>query len=401
MPSPALQVEQLGKQYPYHRYTGDLRQTISQWFKQSKGSDESFWALKEVNFALSQGETLGIIGRNGSGKSTLLKILSQITKPTTGRVSLYGRVASLLEVGTGFHPDLTGRENIYLNGSFLGMTRKEISLKLDEIIDFAGIAPFIETPVKHYSSGMYMRLAFAVAAHLEAEILLVDEVLAVGDLSFQQKCLGKMNDLTQDGRTVLFVSHDLGAVNTLCKEAIWLDRGCIQQRGLAVEVIQAYSSHFEEFRSTSEYQNREGSGKLRLSQIRVLDAEDREVTSVQTGDSIRIKMEFESVPPQSFKEVVIGLPIRTASGVFMTVLNNKMSGFPIQDAAVNEVICSIDRIPLLPGTYFIDLNLIVDYQISDRIPSLIQLTVLSGDYYDSGFLNHDQRQGIYIEQTWK
>lgn len=202
---------------------------------------EEFWALRDVSFEIKQGEVVGIIGRNGAGKSTLLKILSRITEPTTGRVKINGRVASLLEVGTGFHPELTGRENIYLNGTILGMTRKEIKKKFDEIVSFAEIEKFLDTPVKHYSSGMYVRLAFAVAAHLEPEILVVDEVLAVGDVQFQKKCIGKMQDVSrQEGRTVLFVSHNMGAISALCHSALFLSRGRIEAMGPATDVINRY-----------------------------------------------------------------------------------------------------------------------------------------------------------------
>ena len=201
---------------------------------------EEFWALKDVNFEIKRGEVVGIIGRNGAGKSTLLKILSRITEPSEGRVEIKGRVASLLEVGTGFHPELTGRENIYLNGAILGMTRAEIRRKFDEIVAFAEIEKFLDTPVKRYSSGMYVRLAFAVAAHLEPEILIIDEVLAVGDIEFQKKCLGKMQDVAGEGRTVLFVSHNLGAVRQLCERAIFLLAGSVVAEGEVNSVVERY-----------------------------------------------------------------------------------------------------------------------------------------------------------------
>src|SRR4249919_1775753 len=203
---------------------------------------EEFWALKDVSFEVKQGETLGIIGRNGAGKSTLLKILSRITEPTSGRVEMRGRIRSLLEVGTGFHPELTGRENIFMNGSILGMSKREIDRKFDEIVAFAEIDKFIDTPVKHYSSGMYVRLAFAVAAHLEPEILLVDEVLAVGDINFQKKCIGKMGDVARAGRTVILVSHQLNQIRRLCHRALWIDDGGLRLDGHTHEVVSAYES---------------------------------------------------------------------------------------------------------------------------------------------------------------
>jgi len=254
----AIRVEGLGKQYRIGksrpRY-GSLRETltesVSASFKRLTGNGNGhrqagnmIWALKDVAFEVKRGEVIGVIGRNGAGKSTLLKILSRITEPTTGEVDLYGRVGSLLEVGTGFHPELTGAENIYLNGAILGMGRREIENKFDEIVAFAEVEKFIDTPVKHYSSGMYVRLAFAVAAHLDPEILVVDEVLAVGDAAFQKKCLGKMDDVAKHGRTILFVSHNMGAITRLCPRAIWLEKGRVTMDGSSAEVVNAYHSQF-------------------------------------------------------------------------------------------------------------------------------------------------------------
>jgi len=237
---------------------------------------EEFWALKDLNFEVNRGEVLGVIGRNGAGKSTLLKILSRITEPTEGRVTIKGRVASLLEIGTGFHPELTGRENIYLNGAILGMSRAEIKRKFDEIVDFAGVEKFLDTPVKRYSSGMYVRLAFAVAAHLEPEILLVDEVLAVGDAEFQKKCLGKMGEVAQEGRTVFFVSHNLVAIGRLCQRAILLSSGTIMSDGDVATVVNKYLAESKYSTERGEvdlvnYRNRYGSGELKVISARLLD----------------------------------------------------------------------------------------------------------------------------------
>ena len=244
----AIRVENLSKRYKIGvRRDDTLRDAIVNVFKRSNvktlersNVDDTIWALRDVSFEVKRGEVVGIIGRNGAGKSTLLKILSRITEPTSGRAIINGRVGSLLEVGTGFHPELTGRENIYLNGAILGMTRAEIDRKFDEIVAFSEIEKFLETPVKRYSSGMYVRLAFAVAAHLEPEILLVDEVLAVGDAAFQKKCLGKMGDVAKEGRTVLFVSHNLIALRSLCPRAIWLERGKISDEGPSSDVVANY-----------------------------------------------------------------------------------------------------------------------------------------------------------------
>ena len=246
---PIIKVQDLSKQYylgaPTAAYS-TLRETLVELARKPLRSLRrrdglpTIWALKDLSFEIEQGDVVGIIGRNGAGKSTLLKVLCRITEPTVGRVDLYGRVASLLEVGTGFHPELSGRENIFLNGSLLGMTRKEIQAKFDEIVAFAEVEKFMDTPVKRYSSGMYVRLAFAVAAHLEPEILVVDEVLAVGDYAFQQKCLNKMQDVSTQGRTILFVSHNMGAISRLCKNCILLDHGKMLAMGPTTEVVQTY-----------------------------------------------------------------------------------------------------------------------------------------------------------------
>ncbi len=237
----AIKIEGVSKKYTIGKEKdGSLRGTLASIFKKQSSKGEDFWALKNVSFEIKKGDVIGIIGKNGAGKSTLLKILSQITKPTEGRIEINGRVASLLEVGTGFHPELTGRENIFLNGTILGMSRKEVTSKFDEIVAFSGIRKFIDTPVKRYSSGQYVRLAFAVAAHLEPEILIIDEVLAVGDIEFQKKCLGKMKDVAGKGRTVIFVSHNMTAVKQLCNKAILINNGSIIFNGTTSETIEEY-----------------------------------------------------------------------------------------------------------------------------------------------------------------
>jgi len=237
----AIKIEGVSKKYTIGKQKeNSLRGSFGGLLKSAAAKGEEFWALKDISFEVNKGEVIGVIGKNGAGKSTLLKVLSQITKPTEGRIEINGRVASLLEVGTGFHPELTGRENIYLNGTILGMSRKEVKAKFDEIVDFSGVDKFIDTPVKHYSSGMYVRLAFAVAAHLEPEILIIDEVLAVGDAEFQKKCLGKMKDVAETGRTVIFVSHNMAAVEKLCSKCFLLNHGNLEFSGTSSETISKY-----------------------------------------------------------------------------------------------------------------------------------------------------------------
>lgn len=252
----AIKVEDLGKEYIIgHQKQGDLMNSFGDSWRRlfQKGkTKESFWALKDLNFEIKKGEAVGIIGRNGAGKSTLLKILSRITEPTKGRFAINGRVSSLLEVGTGFHPELTGRENIYLNGTILGMNRREIKQKFDEIVEFSGVEKFLDTPVKHYSSGMKVRLAFSVAAHLEPEILIIDEVLAVGDAEFQKKCLGKMDEVSRkEGRTIIFVSHDLNAIQRLCSWGILLKNGKVETSGSSTKIIDFYSRNIYGLKQTS------------------------------------------------------------------------------------------------------------------------------------------------------
>ncbi|MBI3611421.1 MAG: ABC transporter ATP-binding protein [Nitrospirae bacterium] len=292
MTDTAIRIEGLGKQYrigtrePYKALRDVLTQAVTAPFKRLRNpkSNEFIWALKDVSFEIKRGEVVGIIGRNGAGKSTLLKILSRVTEPTEGYAEVHGRIGSLLEVGTGFHPELSGRENIYLNGAILGMKRAEIVRKFDEIVAFAEVEEFIDTPVKRYSSGMYLRLAFSVAAHLQPEILLVDEVLAVGDIEFQKKCIGKMGDISKEGRTILFVSHNLGAIRSLCENAIWIDNGQIAKKGAADEVARDYEEHqlkpFVESAYTGERNHEDIKNQtFYISRVEMLN-EEREHTNI-------------------------------------------------------------------------------------------------------------------------
>lgn len=311
-----ISVENLSKTYRLGVIgTGTFFGDLNRWWAQKLGKPdpyakigekdhgnrvgETIQALKEVSFTIKKGEALGIIGRNGAGKSTLLKILSQVTAPTSGMIKTKGRIASLLEVGTGFHPELTGRENIYLNGAILGMSRAEVNRKFDEIVDFSGVEKFIDTPVKRYSSGMYVRLAFAVAAHLEPEILVVDEVLAVGDAEFQKKCLGKMGDVASAGRTVLFVSHNMQAIVTLCSRAILLNKGSVAMDGDPVEVSEHYINYGAEDLSEAHWnlENSPGSDDVRLKSIRVCNNDEETNGSFKLSDTIKVEMMFWVLRP--------------------------------------------------------------------------------------------------------
>lgn len=345
-----INVEGLGKEYVISHegresYTA-LRDVIS---KKAKGlikrsasnqkSKESFWALNDVNFKINQGDAVGIIGRNGAGKSTLLKILSRITEPSKGRISIDGRIASLLEVGTGFHPELTGRENIYLNGAILGMTRQEIRRKFDEIVDFSGVEKFLDTPVKRYSSGMYVRLAFAVAAHLEPEILVVDEVLAVGDAEFQKKCLGKMNDVTRnEGRTVLFVSHNMGAVASLCNRSIVMNRGQVVFDGTVANGLDYYINTGNQLQ-LSEYQNASPKD-TDILQVNIRNITGASASSFNFSEDIII--EFKIRLQERYRNAILGFRVKD-----QTERNIFSSEFKLDEIFVREGVYKIQTI--IPG----------------------------------------------------
>jgi lipopolysaccharide transport system ATP-binding protein len=319
-----------------------------------RGQVEEFWALKDVSFEVKRGEVLGIIGRNGAGKSTLLKILSRITEPTGGRVTLHGRVASLLEVGTGFHQELTGRENIYLNGAILGMTRAEMRRKFDEIVAFAEVEKFLDTPVKRYSSGMYVRLAFAVAAHLEPEIMVVDEVLAVGDAEFQAKCLGKMQGVANsEGRTVLFVSHNMAAVQQLCHHALWLDHGRRRKIGSASEVVRAYTGSVRDAERSGNFSRGHltGDGQVRLLSYKVTDAHGRSDPPPGTKEDVFIYVRIDA--RNRIAKPAYGISITNERGVLMTCINTVELGVaPAELPAGESTICvRINRTSFLPGYY--------------------------------------------------
>jgi lipopolysaccharide transport system ATP-binding protein len=295
---------------PLRRLSSFVLRPSSDGDERRKTDDEFIWALKDVSFEVKRGEVVGIIGRNGAGKSTLLKILSRITKPTEGWADVYGRMGTLLEVGTGFHGELSGRENIYLSGAIMGMSKAEIDRKFDEIVAFAEVEKLIDTPVKHYSSGMYVRLAFAVAAHLEPEILLVDEVLAVGDAAFQKKCLGKMGDVAREGRTVLFVSHNMAAVNSLCERAVLLEAGRVVIDSIALEVVEIYLQGGEQASTERVWENSEtapGNWKARIRRVRVQNSDSKLANQLDTEDPVSIEIDYQNLEPNTELNVAIAL----------------------------------------------------------------------------------------------
>ena len=413
MSDTAIRAEKLSKKYSlgaakvHHNTLRDhLVGSLKSLFKKERRPSQDasiFWALQGVSLEIKQGEVVGIIGRNGAGKSTLLKILARITDPTTGMAEIHGRVGSLLEVGTGFHSELTGRENTYLNGAILGMTKKEIDRKFDEIVAFAEVERFVDTPVKHYSSGMYLRLAFAVAAHLEPEILLIDEVLAVGDIAFQRKCLGKMGDVAKQGRTILFVSHNMAAVESLCSTAYLLENGQLVESGTTKTVIDAYLSTIPTLCNTSlEHRpDREGSGRLRFTDIELRLDEGVPTEVAQTGKTLLISVAYTSTS-DTLKNVEMSIDIFAQNGQCMLMLNNEMSGTNFESVpGVGRFSCRVERFPLSPGQYPITLFCRVNGIIADWVSAAILLTVEPGDFYGTGRLPHATHGGFLIPQKWQ
>jgi lipopolysaccharide transport system ATP-binding protein len=361
-----------------------------------------FWALKEVSLEIKRGEVVGIIGRNGAGKSTLLKILSRITEPTSGFADIHGRIASLLEVGTGFHAELSGRENIYLNGAILGMKKAEIRRKFDDIVDFAEVGPFIDTPVKRYSSGMYVRLAFAVAAHLQPDILLVDEVLAVGDTAFQRKCLGKMGEVARDGRTILFVSHNMAAVEGLCTAAHMLEQSRIVHSGSTTKVIAAYLSSFPMVSGAplGERMDRRGDRKLMFTDIQFLSETGTPLAVIQSGQDVQFSVGYKATGG-AIKNVEMSIDIFAQSGQCMIILNSEMVGVSFESAPdTGRFTCRVERFPLSPGEYYITLFGRVNGCISDWVQQAAILTVEGGDFFGCGRLPPRTHGGFLVPQEW-
>ncbi|MEM9446969.1 MAG: ABC transporter ATP-binding protein [Cyanobacteria bacterium P01_E01_bin.6] len=372
-----IQVENLGKKYiighqqQREHYTSlrdvltNQAKGIAQFIRNPKSKvqspkSEEFWALKDVSFEVKRGDRIGIIGRNGAGKSTLLKILSRITEPTAGRVHLKGRVASLLEVGTGFHPELTGRENIFLNGAILGMSKQEISHKFDEIVAFAEVEKFLNTPVKRYSSGMYVRLAFAVAAHLEPEILVIDEVLAVGDSVFQKKCLGKMEDVAeQEGRTVLFVSHNMGMIQSLCNRCIYLHQGRILEQGISQKIIQNYSNHNIHLQDQNgevswSIEKSPGNEDIKLRNVRLIDSNGFSKDIFDISESITIEIVYEVL--RSLRGARFVLQILTPEGIVAFASTNHLQQEEILQEGKYKTLCSIPKNIFNKNKYIVRIN---------------------------------------------
>ncbi len=419
----ALKAENISKQYRLGQVgTGTLSHDLKRMWYRLRGIEDPFlkvgvkndrtvaaksdyvWALKDINFEINKGDVVGIIGRNGAGKSTLLKILSQITSPTTGEININGRIASLLEVGTGFHPDLTGRENIFLNGAILGMQKSEIKSKLEDIIEFSGCRQYIDTPVKRYSSGMMVRLGFAVAAHLESDILIVDEVLAVGDAEFQEKCLGKMKDISGKGRTILFVSHNMASMKTLCKRGIFMDQGSIAFQGTMNDTIEKYLST----RSKPLEQGLipDGSSTITTHEARytnavIVDKSNTVTELVHYMSPIQLKLEIES--KVDFADVILDVRIASGDGIELVYTMNKylnQSKSPLK-TGLTKMTCEIENL-LQPGNYYITLGIHrTDGSTLEFVENIISFTVSKLGEGSSESFNYDFNLGhVRFNSKW-
>lgn len=410
----AIKVDHLSKKYII-RHQNSSYETISEKIssavkKISKGDlkkqeREEFWALNDVSFEIGAGDRVGIIGRNGAGKSTLLKILSRIVSPTLGRIEINGRVASLLEVGTGFHAELTGRENIYLNGSILGMRKEEITRKFDEIVAFSEVEKFLDTPVKRYSSGMYVRLAFGVAAHLEPEILIVDEVLAVGDAAFQKKCLGKIREVSNNGKTILFVSHNMAAIQNICDKCIYLKNGSLVQQGETREIVSVYlkSSQASKLIDLRDRPDRMGNGSVRFTGFNLKDKNNTIITDAQCGSHLNIELDINAKPGFNLSQVRISLAFDDEFGQRITQFNNEVTEqiFDKIKQGDSTVVIEIPHFPIKRGDYTITLFVSVNGEIADWIQEAAVISVESGDFFNTGKLPDDTQGSFYVNHSFK
>jgi homopolymeric O-antigen transport system ATP-binding protein len=358
MDNPAIRVEHVSKRYRLGSSQGykTIRESIHKLARRSRDKEaeakHEIWALDDVSFEVPKGELVGVIGRNGAGKTTILKVLSRITKPTSGRAQIQGRVGTLLEVGTGFHPELTGRENVFLSGAILGMRKAEIQRRFDEIVDFAEVEEFLDTPTKRYSSGMQVRLAFAVAAHLEPEILIVDEVLAVGDLAFQKKCLGKMDEVTHDGRTILFVSHNMSLIQSLCKRGILFDHGAIVKDAPIEDAVRTYLRALEEIgtQRTADRTDRAGWGQVRMSELEITGSVG--VGRLVTGERATFTIYLDGLVTR----LSCAFTIHNNLGQPLATFDSALAASPDRDdsSSGNRFVCMIDELTLVPGRYRVD-----------------------------------------------
>lgn len=404
-----ISVENLSKQYRLGLMgTGTLMHDLKRWWHLARGKEDPYlkigesndrtvkgdsdfvWSLRDISFDVNRGDVLGVIGRNGAGKSTLLKILSKVTAPTTGEVKIKGRIASLLEVGTGFHPELTGRENVFMNGAILGMTKSETQSKFEEIVDFSGVERYIDTPVKRYSSGMYVRLAFAVAAHLEPEILIIDEVLAVGDAEFQKKCMGKMQDVAGHGRTVLFVSHNMTAIKNLCRTGIFLENGKIKESGPIEDVINSYNS------ANNEQLNNNLLKTHYFEKISLINETGEETTTFKTGEQVTFRFKMDRIAVDN--QVGIGVYIKNS-------YDERISGISTYSIRIKEKLTELSftfRNNFVPGIYLIEIILVrKGVEVLEHLNPIFKVRIIEDDVFKTGMPVSSRLGYTYLNGHWQ
>ncbi len=406
-----LKIKNVSKQYRLGELgTGTFSHDLKRWWCQIRGKDDPYltigiendrtksggdyvWALRDVNFEVNHGEVLGIIGRNGAGKSTLLKLLAEITSPSKGEFYIKGKIAALLEIGTGFHPELTGRENIYLNGAILGMSKSEVDDNFNEIVEFSGCQKYIDTPVKRYSSGMLVRLGFSVAAHLDTDILIVDEVLAVGDLEFQKKCIGKMQDVSKSGRTVLFVSHNMASISNLCSRCIVVDKGSVVFNGNVNNAIEYYyksiNSEVKKI-SLKDRKDKKGLGQVRFSNLELLNSTN---SSINCGDRLQIKAVIKNFTDKKIR-IYPSIIIYDSKGLRLLALSALLlnKSFDIENNQEKEIIWTWDKCFLSPDEYYCDLYMVggeMNRDVQDEVQHGFYFKVNSGDFFNTGIINEN------------
>lgn len=378
---------------------------IEQLSKRYKLGQTDFWALKDIDLSVKRGDVVGIVGRNGAGKTTLLRVLSRITDPTSGQAVIHGRVGTLLETGTGFHEELSGRENVYLNGAILGMRPDEINRRFDEIVAFSGVGKFIDSAMKSYSSGMRSRLAFSVAAHLDTEILLIDEVLAVGDIAFQEKCLRKMDELSRESaRTILFVSHSMGAIQSLCTRGVLIENGQIAFTGTTAQTVEAYQKLLlgnDGATDLSNKQSRKGSGELRLTAMHMETLDGTRIREVPAGAGMRLVFEFENAFLDAKEDVVVTVVIAGSKGIRLFGLPSDIirARLPVS-TKTGRFVCTIPRVPLLPGSYDVIASVLVDRELTDKLENGAHILVTESDYFGTGRLQQGNFGDLFVDFGW-